>query len=177
MVRLVGALLRSVALALTLVVGVGVLLGPLFFPYRVLHVRTGSMGPELPVGAAILVTEVPVAEVAEGDVITFTDPQGSGRTITHRVVGRQDGALVTKGDAAAEPDPWLLAADDGTTAHRLAWSLPAAGHVLRVLETPGLGPAMIAWTFLASLARLLARAFWHQNPAPHRGILVPERAS
>ena len=64
----------------------------------------GSMEPVIHRGDVVVVD--PKAEVADGDVITFTDPDRG--VITHRVRWREaDGRLRTRGDANDLDDPLL----------------------------------------------------------------------
>ncbi|MCR5665061.1 MAG: signal peptidase I [Oscillospiraceae bacterium] len=77
----------------------------------VFRVVTGSMEPEIPVGALLLCEETPVEELRVGDVICFRSLQGptEGWIITHRVVSMfpgESGELLieTRGDANTAAD-------------------------------------------------------------------------
>ena len=86
---------------------------PSLFGYHVFRVSSESMTPTLNVEDVILVKEVPVEEIEEGDIITYVGLEGDfgGKTITHRVIVAPeeiDGVyyLQTKGDIeGASPDP------------------------------------------------------------------------
>lgn len=54
--------------------------------------------------------EVPFGEIQCGDVVVF---HVHGEGIVHRVVRREDGALVTKGDNNDKEDNWRLRETDG----------------------------------------------------------------
>ncbi|MCR1783097.1 signal peptidase I [Nocardioides carbamazepini] len=76
-------------------------------PYTVL---TGSMEPDYPPGALVVVKPVAVDRIRIGDVITYQRASGRSTVVTHRVVGvgsRLDGekAFTTQGDANDAPDP------------------------------------------------------------------------
>ena len=78
---------------------------PSVFGYSIFIVTTGSMEPEMPPGAAILVRRTAPAELKVGDVITFRegrDDNGKLLVNTHRIVEiTQEGgayAFQTKGD-------------------------------------------------------------------------------
>lgn len=84
-----------------------------------LTVLSGSMEPALPIGSTVVVRPRPVAQIAVGDVITFTDHDvetGAARTVTHRVIAVEPGAagpvFRTKGDANEAPDPGQVDAAD-----------------------------------------------------------------
>ncbi len=85
------------------------LLGLLAFPpllgIRLYAVTSGSMEPEIPVGAAVYVTPAKKEQLKEGDVITFS--MGTeGMTVTHRIIRTlKEGGFETKGDANEKPDP------------------------------------------------------------------------
>jgi len=104
-------------------------------------VQSGSMEPNLPVGALVFVnTDVSAEEIEEGDVITFT----KGRetiTTTHRVhekriatIGEKTSiSFTTKGDANEKPDSERVYRDE--LVGRLMFSIPYVGHVVVFLGT------------------------------------------
>ena len=72
---------------------------------------TGSMEPEIPVGALMITREADIHAIELGDIICFRtqDAQIWGKIVTHRVVGIHtaiDGSLLleTKGDAKLAAD-------------------------------------------------------------------------
>lgn len=84
-------------------------------------VMSGSMEPEIHVGDVVIDKRISPLAARPGDVVTFSDPSGRKRLITHRVrsIRVQDGTVqvVTKGDA-------------NNTVER--WTVPANGHIGRV---------------------------------------------
>lgn len=117
----------ELALAAVLVVG---LLVPLPGRVEVKIVQSGSMEPEIPVGAIVAI--VPAAKYAVGDVITFGDDTVKRIPTTHRIVSieREGGSTryVTKGDANEE-------ADNGRTSYsevigKVVLTVPRLGYVL-----------------------------------------------
>jgi signal peptidase len=78
--------------------------------WRVLPIRTGSMAPFAPKGAAVVVHRQPTSKIARGDVIVFNAPTNERPLVVHRVysIHRVHGAAVieTKGDANDARDPW-----------------------------------------------------------------------
>lgn len=76
------------------------------FGHSLFRVVTGSMEPEIPVGAILVAKEVEITELRIGDIICFFSLESGrfGQIITHRVVNiltTEDGMLLlqTKGDA------------------------------------------------------------------------------
>jgi signal peptidase I len=143
--RLVRVAAVSVALGVAIGI-VGIVVAPSLFGGRSLTVMSGSMEPALGVGDVVINRRVSPAEVRVGDIVTFSDPEGTGKLITHRV--RQlrivDGAahVVTKGDNTNAVE---------------RWDIPAAGSLGRVeYRVPLLG-------FLV---------FWLHGPLASIGLIV-----
>ncbi len=136
--------------------------------YRPVVVYSGSMEPTLGVGSLAFVERVPAAEVRTGDVITFSDPNGRARLVTHRVAEVVEApggghAYRTKGDANAERDPWAIALPDG--AGRLAFDVPYVGYVLWYAKTREARTALVL--LLAGLVLVvLLRAIWRREDEP-----------
>lgn len=70
---------------------------------RLFVIETASMAETAPVGT--LVVAHPLDVYAVGDVVTFVV---DGRTVTHRIVGVEDGRFITQGDLNGSPDAWQL---------------------------------------------------------------------
>ncbi|MDS0292809.1 signal peptidase I [Halogeometricum luteum] len=104
-------------------------------------VLSDSMSPAIDAGDVVFVADRPVAEIGEGDVITFESVDlaaGSGSSlVTHRVAAVvEDGgerAFRTKGDANEEADPELVPADDVVGA--VSFHLPYVGYVVAFAGT------------------------------------------
>lgn len=111
---------------------VTLVVGPRFYPFQSFYVRSGSMSPTLPVGALVIATRAPAAQLGEGDVIVFQRPGRPGTMVVHRIyavvqtpAGR---AFMTKGDANQGPDDWVVAATgDGW---RAEYSIARAGFTV-----------------------------------------------
>lgn len=68
-------------------------------------VLTGSMAPRIAPGDLVLAAPVDARTVRKGQVVLFEDPAHPGRSVVHRVVGRDlDGRFITRGDANAVED-------------------------------------------------------------------------
>ena len=112
------------------------------------------------------IVSVPVAELREGDVITYRPPAGAGPAglVTHRIaaittdqVGRR--TFRTKGDANRAADPWTFHLPKGEQA-RVRLGVPYAGFALAALGRRdlrilivGVPAALIALMSIAGLWR------------------------
>ena len=121
--------------------------------HPVFIIRSGSMVPAIPVGAAVIL-DAGSSRVESGDVVTLR--LDNGEAFTHRVtrlVSLGGAAYVeTKGDANPNNDPALTPVDH--VVGRVAVSLPVAGFLIAGLATPA---GLIA-ALLAALA--LVAALW-----------------
>lgn len=102
-------------------------------PYTVL---TGSMQPDLPAGALVVVRPVPAEEIGVGSVITYQLVSGEATVVTHRVVAVRMGAdgepaFRTQGDANDVPDTgWVRPVQ---VRGELWYSVPYLGHLNQLL--------------------------------------------
>jgi signal peptidase len=97
--------------------------------HRSFTVLSGSMEPAISTGDVVMTSQIRPSEAKVGQVVSFRDPSGSKRLITHRVRRiRNDGRsylFTSRGDA-------------NNTVER--WSVPARGHIGRVwLRIPKIG--------------------------------------
>lgn len=125
-------------------------------------ITSGSMRPHVSAGDVVVIHDGVDHPVETGSVITFRDPAGSGRLITHRVTDRNaDGSYETRGDANAAPDSTPVPPDHVVGVGRLL--VPAGGLPALWLRTgePGLFALWAAVT-AAALAGALA-------PTPRSG--------
>lgn len=105
------------------------------FPMIVL---TDSMYPEIQSGDLIICRQTGTDTIVEGDVITFYDPAGDGKSIvTHRVieVTEEDGELAfrTRGDANNTEDRLAVKASDVVGVY---WKrIPGAGSIAMFMQT------------------------------------------
>ncbi|MDR2501920.1 MAG: hypothetical protein LBC78_01575 [Oscillospiraceae bacterium] len=76
------------------------------YGYKPLIVTTDSMDGEdthaIKPGALVIAVQTPFDSLELGDIITFE--RSDGLLNTHRIISISDGAIITKGDNAAEPD-------------------------------------------------------------------------
>ena len=101
-----------------------------FTPFTIL---TGSMTPAYGVGDVVIDEHIEPLAARPGDVVTFTDPQRQGKTVTHRVERlTRDGAnvrFVTKGDANNASETWTVPASG--TIGRVRMHVPKVGWALQ----------------------------------------------
>ena len=127
---------------------------------QVHHVTSGSMRPGLEAGDGVLVRQIPLGDLAVGDVVRYMadGPAGAARPTLHRVakLARDDtGRLVltARGDANSAPDQAVPLAGESAW---IAWGprLPGAGPLLEALAAPPL-QALLALLLLRGVILLL----------------------
>ena len=110
--------------------------------YKPMLVLTDSMAPTIKSGDLIIIKEVDPNTLKEGDIITFFDPAGNGKsTVTHTIVGvnTENGKLrfKTQGDNNNTPDRLLVDADAVVGVYQMR--LPMVATVVMFMQTvPGL---------------------------------------
>lgn len=125
-------------LVLLLCAVVAVLAAPHALGWRYGILRSGSMSPDMPAGAAIVVAPAGADEIRVGDAITYRSATNRGLLVTHRVVEVTEdtnGTLAyrTKGDANEEPDAGFVTPD--RLLGRVVFSVPYVGQVSQHLHT------------------------------------------
>ena len=119
----------AVACAAAVMLAIGL---PYAFGFKSFTVMSGSMEPAIGTGAVVVERPIAPREARVGDVVTFKDPEGTGRLITHRVTSvrlRGDGArFVTKGDANNTAERWNVPADGSIG--RVAYDVPKVGYLM-----------------------------------------------
>jgi signal peptidase len=174
--RIGSGLVSLLAIAATLA-GVAYL-APSLFGYERYVITGGSMSGTFEKGSIAVEKQVPVDEVAVGDVITYLPPPASGVThlVTHRVISDTilaDGSreLQTQGDANPDPDPWKFNLT-GTTQPVVSFTVPHLGWAFVALadrETRmlvvGVPAGLIALGSLVELARAIGSGRRTKQPA------------
>lgn len=84
---------------------IGVILGILYLcGIRLYHVKSGSMGEQLPVGCVCFVsTYTPYDAIQVDDVISFRVSEDM--LVTHRAIQITEDGITTQGDENENPDP------------------------------------------------------------------------
>ena len=168
LVLLVAAVLACVALT-----SLGPRLG-----HPSLVIEGGSMEPTIPLGALVVLDAGAPAALHVGDIVSFR--AGNATVVTHRVVRLADLTgtpyFGSKGDANADPDP--VVTSRSAILGRVAWTLPGAGYLVRLLATPaGVPSVFLIGTTLLLLGLLLeelaiVRRQGRASRAPMRGQAI-----
>lgn len=130
------------AFGLILLAFAALAVGPRLFHFQTFYVRSGSMAPEIPVGALVIAVPASAEKLGPGDVILFQRPDRVGVTVVHRIHAVEqrgsDRVFITKGDANASPDEW---------------EVPASGRGLRAVYTLDHVGFVVAWLNFAASSR------------------------
>lgn len=102
-----------------------------FYGYAFLEVVSGSMEPTINVGDLVIINTRD-KEVAEHDVVTFTDASGS--FVTHRVSESVESGLITKGDANNAKDEDIVKTEN--VVGKYAFRIPYFGVIIHSLQNP-----------------------------------------
>jgi signal peptidase len=155
-------------------IGVGLLAGtlvaavaPQLAGFRSFTVRSGSMTPAIETGDVVVTAPISPLGAQVGDVVTFVDPEGTGKLFSHRVqsvraVGGEV-AFVTRGDANTSTERWRVPADGSIG--RVAYWIPKVGYGLSWIDSAPARLALIAIPALLLLWTALAR-IWRPAPEP-----------
>jgi signal peptidase len=130
-------------------------------------VMSGSMTPTIRTGDVVVESRLAARDANVGDVITFRDPEGSHRLITHRVRRLRLGAngtvsLVTKGDDANAVQRWSVPADGSIGLVRLR--IPFLGYALWGTRQP-LGRFLLVILPALLLSATELRRLWRPSPS------------
>ncbi len=113
---------------------------PMPFHYGIAAVMSGSMEPELSVNDLVIIRETD--EVQVGDIIVF---QSGEILVIHRVIEIDEDTIITKGDANNMADSPITKTDIKGV---LAWQIPYAGNIVRILKQPWMIVLMLVFAFL-----------------------------
>lgn len=114
---------------------------PLQLPLEPRAEMSDSMAPELRAGDLLFLKHRQADEVSVGDIVAFSDPEGTGNTIIHRAVQitpASNGELefVTRGDAnGTSVERWRINRDG--TVGVVAFDLPLLGRAAIWLQDLG----------------------------------------
>ncbi|HWC49613.1 MAG TPA: signal peptidase I [Solirubrobacterales bacterium] len=162
---------------LVLWIGLGMLFGTLFaavapqlLGFRSFTVRSGSMTPAIETGDVVVTQPISPLSARVGDVVTFVDPEGTGKLFSHRVqsvraVG-DEVAFVTRGDANTSTEHWRVPANGNIG--RVAYRIPKIGYALSWIDS---GPARLALIAIPALLLLWAALVRIWRPEPEIGSL------
>ena len=161
--------LRTLAAAAVLLTAAALLattLAPRLLGYETYVIDGASMEPTIARGSIVISDVVPVADLREGDVITYVPP-GRKERITHRITGiRQVGAdrvLRTRGDNTPVADPWRFTLDAPRQA-RMTTAIPWVGWTLIALADPLIRLLALAVPALL-IALMMVTSLWRDGGA------------
>lgn len=134
-------------------------------------VISGSMAPDIPVGALTVARTVPAETVTVGDVVTVPRTNADG-LVTHRVIEAgpaEDGratVLRLQGDANDEPDalPYVV-----TDVGKVLTSVPGAGYVVQFGQRNLVGVVAVLLLITAFATMPLGHAQNERESRPGRG--------
>lgn len=116
--------------------------------YGIYTIVTGSMDKTIPKGSIVVVEQVPIFALEQGDVITFVV---DGVTVTHRITRIEGGYIFTKGDSNASGDAFIV--ENENIKGLVVLSIPLVGYFMILLSTPigkGLIVLLLLFLFFAS---------------------------
>lgn len=127
---------------------------PMAIGMRAYTVRSGSMTPAIRTGDIVVSEPISPTEAHVGDIVTFKDPSGSGRLITHRAraISAQGKVVrfVTRGDANNSFERWSVPMNGQIG--RVVYRVPAIGYPLTWI---GSGVGRIGLIVIPAIALLV----------------------
>lgn len=98
---------------------------------RMYTVLTGSMEPEIKPGDLAIVKAIDVDSLDINDVITFRYGE---YVVTHRIVDKEEGGFITKGDNNNVEDKEIIYEND--VIGKVITTIPKLGHLMAFLAKP-----------------------------------------
>jgi len=132
---------------------------PMLLGATSMTVLSGSMTPAIRTGDVVVVRPIAPTDAEIGDIVTFEDPDGSGRLLVHRVraISRSgdEVEVITQGDANTTQERWKVAASGtiGTVVYRV----PLLGFAVGWIGSPAGRVGLIIAPAMLLMALLLAR--------------------
>ena len=128
---------RIVAVYAAAITAVWIVLGSTgVLGFYVFAVGSGSMEPVLKPGDLVIVRKACLDSIGVGDIVAYRSPE-NGVVVVHRVVAVDGDALVTKGDANSEPDPFRVTGD--MVLGKVVARVPLLGYLARGVLASHLG--------------------------------------
>lgn len=160
---------------LVLWVGLGLLFGtllaavvPQLAGFRSFTVRSGSMTPAIETGDVVVTEPISPLGARVGDIVTFVDPEGTGKLFSHRVQSVRavggDVAFVTRGDANTSTEHWRVPASGSIG--RVVYRIPKVGYALSWIDSGPARLALIAIPALLLLWAAMVRIWRPEKPVP-----------
>lgn len=144
--------------------------GPLALGDRSFTMRSGSMTPAIDTGDVVVTEPISPLAARVGDIVTFRDPEGSGKLFSHRVQAIRPAGdvvhFVTRGDANTATERWTVPADGSLG--KVVYTVPKIGYALVWTDTVPARIALIAIPALLLCWTGLTR-IWRSEPEPAPG--------
>lgn len=161
-----GRVLATLGMGAALVLA-AVMLVPAALGYERYVITGDSMTGSYDRGSLVYEREVPVSELAVGDVITYQPPRARAPEglVTHRIISIGEGrrgepVFRTKGDANTSADPWRFSLD-GPTQARAVFEAPYVGYAFAALARREVRMFVIGAPALL-IALVLVTRLWRQ---------------
>jgi len=171
-VRYVGWTPRALVACIVLFTVASLLAG-----YRPFTVLTGSMEPTISPGDVVVVKKISPLDASVGGIVTFSDPEGTGQLITHRVRSiRARGSKVdfqTEGDANNVAERWTVARDGQIG--KVTGRIPLIGNAL-VYLTGGTARLLLVVLPLMLLALIEIWRIWRPDDPAGQAKALDETA-
>ena len=126
----IGNWLITIVLGLFLLGLLALLIIPVYFSGKVAVVLSESMKPTMPMGSMAVALPIEPEAIRVDDIITFVPPWDPDVTVSHRVIEILENGTIafrTKGDANADPDPWIIEGEHVTG--RIEYHIPYVGRL------------------------------------------------
>jgi signal peptidase I len=157
-----GAIWIALGIVLAILLAVA---APFAIGDRTMVVESGSMTPAIETGDAVVVEPISPLDAMVGDIVTFQDPDGSGRLISHRARSiRRAGdklAFITQGDANTGQEHWSVPVDGQIG--KVLYRVPKIGFAVVWAGTPFGHIGLLAIPALLLTISLLVR-IWRPRP-------------
>ena len=159
MVKKICNILSTIIIVLLACVA-ALLIVPKILGMQAMAVLTGSMEPNIHVGAIVFVKQTPWEELTVGDVVTYN--LNGGTYVTHRVVAKDEAAqtVTTQGDANESADSLPVAYNN--VLGRMAFQVPGLGYISIYAKTPlgiaGISAVMLVVILLIFLPDVLTNS-------------------
>lgn len=156
MLKKICDILSNLLLVILAVIAIALFL-PKILGYSQFAVLSGSMEPNIHVGAVVYGKEAEVSELQTGDIITYQI--GSGTIVTHRIfsIDEESQTVITKGDANETEDASPVAFSNIVA--KYVFNIPYLGYISIYAKTP-LGIAVICGVLIVMvLLRFLPDIF------------------
>jgi signal peptidase len=124
------------------------------------------MTPTIETGDVVVAQQIEPLSARVGQIVTFKDPDGSGRLLSHRVRAvHRNGTqvnFVTQGDANSGQEKWNVPV--GGQIGRVLYRVPKIGYALVWTQVPGGRIGLIVIPALLLIALALSR-IWRMPQA------------